>query len=366
MYQPEIERISEDLYFVSASPAMRRLRTQIELLSQTDVPVLVTGEAGSGKCTAARLIHALSIRSGFSFVRVKCPVLTADLLEKELFGYEMAGSGGPEAYAGKLEEGAQGTILLEDFEVMPPDVQQRLLHLLETGEYVRCGGQIPIRADARVIASSSVDLELAASKKEVQEELFYRLSAFQLRVPPLRERQGEVPVLLGHMINRLTRRYGVPAPRVSATLLDACQQHSWPGNLKELETFAKRYLAQGDEALAIRDLQSRPGFGAVMKSKNGKGDSDPHGIRALTAVAAGQSQEEKGSLKLLVRNAKWEAERVAITEALDQTHWNRKAAARLLNVSYRALLYKIQEYNLNPPPSAVVRVFGHDTAREAK
>lgn len=365
MYQPEIERISEDLYFVSASSAMRRLRTQIELLSQTDVPVLVTGEPGSGKCTAARLIHALSIRSGFAFVRVKCPVVTADMLEKELFGYELPGGDGPEAYAGKFEESARGTILLDDFEVMPSDVQKRLLHLLETGEYLRCGGKSSIRADARVIASSSADLEQAASEKKLQEELFYRLSAFQLRVPPLRERQGEVPLLLGHMINRLTRRYGVPAPRVSATLLDACQQHSWPGNLKELESFAKRYLAQGDEGAAISDLQARPGYGMAVKSKNGNGHSDP-GLRPVAVIGGAQSHEEKGSLKSLVRNAKWEAEKGAIAEALDQTHWNRKAAARLLNVSYRALLYKIQEYHLNPPPSAVSRVFGPDTVREAK
>src|SRR6266403_1241397 len=186
MYQPEIERISEELYFIAASPATRRLRTQVELLSQSDVPVLVTGEAGSGKTTAARLIHSLSIRSSFPFIRVKCAVLTSDLLENELFGYEHASpSGRPESTPGKFEQCAKGTILLDEFDAIPGAVQQRLLKLLETGEFVRCGGQKPTQVDVRIIAARCGDRELAAAEKRFQEELFYRLSVFELRVPPL-------------------------------------------------------------------------------------------------------------------------------------------------------------------------------------
>ena len=187
---------------------------QAELLSQTDVPVLITGEAGSGKTTAAQLIHSLSIRSSFPFMRVKCAVLTSDLLENELFGYEHASANGrPESTPGKFEQCAKGTILLDEFDAMPGTVQRRLLKLLETGEFARCGGQNPIRADVRIIAATCSDLELAAAEKRVQEELFYRLSVFELRVPPLRERHEEIPMLLGHLMNRLARRYGVPAPR---------------------------------------------------------------------------------------------------------------------------------------------------------
>lgn len=352
MYQAEIERINEELYFIAASPATRRLRTQAELLSQTDVPVLITGEAGSGKTTAAQLIHSLSIRSSFPFMRVKCAVLTSDLLENELFGYEHASANGrPESTPGKFEQCAKGTILLDEFDAMPGAVQRRLLKLLETGEFVRCGGKNPIRADVRIVAATCSDLELAAAEKRVQEELFYRLSVFELRVPPLRERHGEIPMLLGHLMNRLARRYGVPAPHFSSALLDACQQYSWPGNLRELENFAKRFLAHGDESAALQELHSRPDCRFAIKGENVNGNghakisiypSDGYPSNPHTA-------EEKSSLKLLVRNAKGEAERGAIADALEQTHWNRKAAARLLNVSYRALLYKIQEYGLVPP-----------------
>jgi DNA-binding NtrC family response regulator len=361
MYQPEIERISEELYFIAASPATRRLRTQAQLLSQTDVPVLVTGEAGSGKTTAARLIHSLSIRSSFPFMRVGCAVLTRDLLENELFGYEHASANGrPESTLGKFEECAKGTILLDEFDAMPDAVQRRLLKLLETGEFVRCGGQSPIRADVRIIAATCRDLELAAAEKRVQEELFYRLSAFELRVPPLRERHEEIPLLLGHLMNRLTRRYGVPAPRFSTALLDACQQCAWPGNLNELENFAKRFLAHGDEGAALNELFSRPDYGSASKGGNGNGQSKTSGPPSSL-----HTSEETSSLKLLVRNAKGETERGAIAQALEQTHWNRKAAARLLNISYRALLYKIQEYHLAPRAESA-RLLGTDGMRNAK
>ena len=363
MYQPEIERISEELYFIAASPATRRLRAQAELLSQTDVPVLVTGEAGSGKTTAARLIHSLSIRSSFPFMRVKCAVLTSDLLENELFGYEHASaSGRPESTPGKFEQCAKGTILLDEFDAMPGAVQGRLLKLLETGEFARCGGQNPIRADVRIIAATCGDLELAAAEKRIQEELFYRLSVFELRVPPLRERREEIPLLLGHLMNRLTRRYGVAAPRFSSVLLDACQQYAWPGNLRELENFAKRFLAHSDEGATLHELHLRSDYASASEGENENGNGHAKTSGRPSSV---HTSEEKSSLKLLVRNAKGEAERGAIAHALEQTHWNRKAAARLLNVSYRALLYKIQEYHLAPPAESA-RLFGADDLRQAK
>jgi two-component system response regulator AtoC len=368
MNQPEIEQIGEELYFVAASPAARRLRTQAELLSQNDVPVLITGESGSGKATAARLIHSLSIRSSFEFTRVSCAALTPEMLEGELFGYEHAnGNGRLEAKPGKFEQCAKGTILLEDFEVMPAAVQLRLLRLLQTREFVRAGGQSPIRVDVRILASTQGDLDTAVAEKRVQEELYYHLSAFQLHVPALRERREEVPLLLGHFMNRLTRRYGVPAPHFSGALLDACQDYAWPGNLRELEVFVKRFLVFGDEAAAVEELNAHGNSANNHSHGNGgNGNGNGHGTsHAHEAVKHTHSSNGEASLKLLVRNAKGEAERNAIAHALEETHWNRKAAARLLSISYRALLYKIQEYRLVPPLD-LQRLHSYHGIREAK
>lgn len=340
MDQPDIERIGDELYFVTASRTMRRLRTQAEILSQTEVPVLITGEVGSGKATLARLIHSLSLRSSFLFLRVNCGALTPELLENELFGSEyMGASGRAECTPGKFEQCARGTILLEDLDSLPGRDQNRLLRLLQTREFVRCGGHAPVRVDVRIMAAMDGDAETVANDGMVNLELYHRLSVFRLHVPPLRERREAIPVLMGLFMSRLARRYGVPAPPFTNALIDACQRYSWPGNLREMENFVKRFLAQGDENAAVEELRSP----ADLQPWNRKAEE---GAETAHYHNGGG---EKSSLKLLARNAKGEAERHAIQQALQETHWNRKAAARLLHVSYRGLLYKIQEYHLVPP-----------------
>ena len=342
MDQPEIERIGNELYFVSASPAARRLRTQAELFSQADIPVLITGESGSGKATAAQLVHSLSLRSGFQFVQINCGALTPELLERELFGSECDGiNGDSEFRPGKFEQCARGTVLLEDFDAMPGSMQDRLLRLLETRELVRCGGRTPVAIDIRLIATMSVDCERGLAENESNHDLYHRLSVFRLRVPPLRERREEIPLLLGHFMNRLTRRYGVPARQFTKALLDACQRYLWPGNLRELENFVKRFLAIGDERAALEELYLR------SSGEETKRRVDENGVDSIPANLS--STEGNTSLKVLVRNAKGEAERTAIVQALEQTNWNRTAAARLLHISYRGLLYKIEEYRLARP-----------------
>jgi two-component system response regulator AtoC len=349
MNQTEIEQIGEELYFVAASPASRRLRTQAELFSQIDVPLLITGEPGSGKATVARLIHSLSIRSGFPFMRVNSAALTADLLESELFGCEHpAVNGAIKSRPGKFEQCAKGTVLLQDFEAMPSAVQLRLLKVLQTREVVHFG-QSPIGGDVRIMATNRRNLEQAVADGKVHEGLYYRLSVFELDVPPLRERREEVPLLLGHFMNRLTRRYGVPAPHVSSALLEASQHYSWPGNLRELEVFVKRFLVSGEEMAALEELNIH------RELETGNGVGNGHANDNGYTKNGNLPTEAKSSLKSLVRHAKGEAERSAIARALEETHWNRKAAARQLSMSYRALLYKIQEYQLIPQESFSLR-----------
>jgi two-component system response regulator AtoC len=281
---------------------------------------------------------------------VNCGTLTDELLESELFGSEHVGvSRQPEAILGKFEQCAQGTVLLEDLDAMPIAGQRRLQNLLQTRELVRCGGQTRIRVDVRIMVALNGQLETAAI---ADQELSHRLSTFRLYVPPLRERLEEIPLLLGHFMNRLARHYGVSPPRISSTMLAVCEQYSWPGNLRELENFAKRFLAIGDENRALEEFYLHPDAGSAKSHAKGTG-AIPADLEDAAAT------KEKSSLKVLARRAKNEAERSAIAEALEQTQWNRKEAARLLNISYRGLLYKIEEYCLVPP-------VGLSKLREAK
>ena len=337
----EIEPIGDEMFFVAGSPVMRQLRARAELLARINVPVLILGESGSGKEIVARLIHKLSVRSDNRFLKVNCGALPRELLESELFGYERGGATGTlRTGQGKFELCDGGTILLNGVTEMPSGLQSQLLHILEDGRFFRVGGKAIIPLDIRVLAATNMDLERALSEKKLREDLYYRLSAFTVHVPPLRQRKEEIPLLLGHFMNRMSKHYGLPARMLSTNVLEACQQYSWPGNLRELENFVKRYLVMGDESLALSELE--PG-------------SNLFGQNSVTSERESQHDivEPPNSLKSLVRNAKGETERNAIAGALEQTHWNRKAASRLLRISYRALLYKIQQYQMSPPETGM-------------
>lgn len=336
----DIEQISNDLFFVAASPAMRKLRAQVELLAQVNVPVLIVGESGSGKGVIARLIHELSVRSQFQFLKLNCAALPGELLESELVGYERgAFTGASRSKAGKFELCEKGTIHLDEIAEMPTSLQAKLLHVLQEKQFFRLGGESPVDVDVRILASTSLNLEQALAAKKLREDLYYRMSAFTIHVPPLRQRTEEIPLLLGHFMRQLAKHYGFTPRSLSPAVLDVCQNYSWPGNLQELENFVKRYLVIGDEAAALGELERKAEPLDLNPELTGNG----------RGVASTEPEVHTAGLKLLVQNAKGEAERNAITAALEETRWNRKAAARLLKVSYRTLLYKIEQYHMSPP-----------------
>jgi two-component system, NtrC family, response regulator AtoC len=339
----DIEQVSHDAFFVGASPIMRKLRAQAELLAQANVPVLILGESGSGKDTAARLIHKLSVRSGFKFLKVNCAALPGDLLETELFGYERRDStGSVRSKPGKLELCDKGTVLLDEIVEMPTSVQSKLLQVLQNKQFFRPGSGAPVEIDVRILAATSANIERALSEKKLREDLYYRLSAFTVQAPPLRQRKDELPLLLRHFMHHLAKHYGLPPRTFSPSVLDACQAYSWPGNLRELEEFVKRYLMMGDKELVFGMAKSEHGSGNGNSSHSHEPASE-----ALDAGENGQRSSSLNSLKSLVQSVKHEAERSAIATALEKTAWNRKAASRLLGVSYRTLLYKIEQYHMS-------------------
>jgi len=329
-YSGEVEELAEDQFFVAASPAMRKLRSEAALVANVDIPVLMLGESGTGKEIMARLIHKLSPRAHRTFLKVNCAAVPADLLESELFGYEAgAFTGANHAKPGKFELCNKGTILLDEIGEMPTTLQAKLLHILQDGKFSRLGSRSVIKADVRILAATNINIPEALATKRLREDLYYRLNAFTLNVPPLRQRKEEIPILLKHFMARQSERYARPPLPLTPDLLQACMDHSWPGNLRELSNFVKRYLVLGDEKLAINEL--RP------KSDGSGAQFDP---------ASKNSEGSGGGLKSLARTAKDGAEAEAIAKALDETNWNRKQAAALLKISYKALLYKIRQYGI--------------------
>ncbi len=330
-YAGEVEDIGDDTFFVAASANMRKLRSQAALVANVDIPVLMLGESGTGKEVMARLIHKLSPRAHRTFLKVNCAAVPADLLESELFGYEAgAFTGANRAKPGKFEICNRGTILLDEIGEMPPSLQAKLLHVLQDQRFSRLGSRSVIQVDVRILAATNINIPEALASKRLREDLYYRLNAFTLQIPPLRERKEEIPILLKHFMTQLSEQYARPPLPCSPDLLQACAVYPWPGNLRELGNFVKRYLVLGDEKLAINELQPR---------------SDSSG--APFAPAAGRiTAEPTGGLKSVARGAKDQAEAEAIAKALDETNWNRKQAAALLQISYKALLYKIRQYGL--------------------
>lgn len=327
----EVEELSDDVFFVAASPAMRRIREQVAQVANVNVPVLMLGESGTGKEVVARLVHKLSPRAHRSFLKVNCAALPGDLLESELFGYEPgAFTGATRSKPGKFELCDKGTILLDEIGEMPPGLQAKLLHVLQDQTFSRLGSRTMVEVDVRILAATNIDVQEAIATKKLREDLYYRLNAFTLHLPPLRERKEEIPLLLRHFMALFATRYARTALPVSPTLVQACVRYPWPGNLRELENFVKRYLILGDESLVLSELESNRMESPLRE-----------GTPARPAAAA------TGDLKAKVRAVKDEAEIEAITGALERTKWNRKEAAKLLNISYKALLYKVRQYNID-------------------
>jgi two-component system, NtrC family, response regulator AtoC len=329
-----IENLDDELFFLAASPVMKQIHAQVALVARVDVGVLLLGESGVGKEVLARLIHKFSIRARRPFVKVNCAALPTELLESELFGYEAgAFTGANTPKPGKFQLADNGTILLDEIGEMSAPLQAKLLHVLQDGRFFRLGGRTNIKANARILAATNVDVQKAIAEHVLREDLYYRLSAFTITIPPLRERREEIPFLLTRYMNNLAAKFGKNPLPVTDRLLRECLRYHWPGNLRELTNFVKRYLVLEDEKIIVDELR--------MKNKEaGSGEPDQGSPMA----------PRPGGLKALVRTLKDDAEAKEILRALENANWNRKLAAAHLCISYKALLYKIKQYGVAPMP----------------
>jgi len=348
----DVEAIGYGRFFIGMGPMMRRLRAQAALLAEESLPVLILGEEGSGKETIARLIHRLSLRSGLEFTKVSCGALPQNLLARELLGSDRLTSGPPRGgLLGKLPTCASGTLFLDQIEEMPMGLQARLLEFMQSRLFDGSQTRALFSSEARVMAASSTRLEKAVADNRFDEGLFRALSAYTIQVPPLRERKQEIPFLAHHFMHRLAKQYGLPPREVSRSMIECWQAYHWPANLRELKHCVKRYLLVGDKEIASQ----RSRCVAAGRVFEAHGTGARNAIQPAPTVELSRSEaSDTKSLRSLIQSVKAEAERSAIGLALEKTGWNRKAAARLLKVSYRTVLYKIEQYRIMPSGTSFV------------
>ncbi len=323
-----VTRVQDELA-LWASPGMRDVRDTITGAAVIDVTVLITGETGTGKELVARAVHYLGGRRHGPLVKVNCAAVARELLESELFGHERgAFTSAHQLKIGKFETANHGTIFLDEVGDLHPAVQAKLLHILEDGQFSRVGGRSNIKVDVRVVAATNQDLEASVAAGRFREDLFYRLNVIRIIVPPLRQRAEEIPVLANYFVDRYARLFGREGFMLPLETMERLKQHSFPGNVRELENMIKRMVVLND-----LDLTRVPLVGVTAS------DNDQRPARR-TVIAA-------GSLRAISRKAAQAAEQSAILKALEETQWNRLRAAKLLNISYRSLLYKIKEAGLD-------------------
>ena len=309
--------------------------------------VLILGETGTGKDVVARAVHYRSSRQHRPFVKVNCAAVPHELLESELFGHERgAFTGAHQLKIGKFESANRGTIFLDEIGDLHPGLQAKLLHVLQDGEFSRVGGKSAVKVDVRIIAATNQDLESAVGTGQFREDLYYRLNVIQIVVPPLRERTEEIPLLAQYFLHRYSKLFNRDGFVVEPEVMQHLLKHPYPGNVRELENIIKRMIVLNDPFLTMAN--------STLHSPQ---------TNSGAAGASPQPELERPSLKRIARDAALAAERESISMALEQTHWNRVKAAKLLKISYRALLYKIKDVGLKPARPQFQPPFHSDAIR---
>ncbi len=321
------------------NPKMKDVREIIEQVADTDITVLVRGESGTGKELVARALFQLGDRRDSPFVKVNCAALPSELLESELFGFEKgAFTGAQKRKLGKFEYANQGTIFLDEISEMAPGLQAKLLQVLQDGEFSRLGGENDVKVDTRIIAATNRNLEQAVRQGEFREDLYYRLNVVTILLPPLRDRIDAVPLLTEHFLQMYNEQYKKDVKQLSSETMQVLMNYHWPGNVRELENMIKRMVVLGNEQAVLQEISNRE---PPVEPDSADGMFD------LASLGADFTSGNGLDLKAISKRAAQIAEKRVIERVLTQTRWNRKEAAERLQISYKALLYKMKENGLS-------------------
>ena len=329
----ETERLQRQLSYqgvlvdlVGGSQSMQNVFSMIRQVAPSKAPVLIAGESGTGKELVARAIHHLSPRRDGPFIAINCAAMPETLMESELFGHEKgAFTGAVERRAGCFELAQHGTLLLDELAEMPVNTQAKLLRVLEDSRVRRLGGKTEMVVDVRVIAATNKVLDDALRKGDLRDDLYYRLNVFQISMPPLRQREGDLPLLSEALVRDLNRKHGCKVTEVGKDALDLLRRHSWPGNVRELRNVLERAVIIAGEG-AVTPAHLPRDFGISI------------GARSVP------EPPEMDAVRLPVGTTVSEAEKALIQLTLQHTRNNKTRAAEILGISLKTLFNKLKEY----------------------
>jgi two-component system response regulator AtoC len=334
---------SKDGLFLCRNQRMLSIRTALRRLASSDVPVVFYGESGVGKEVLARALHVQSHRAHRPFVKLNCAAIPSELLESELFGYERgAFTGAFKNTQGKFEQADGGMLLLDEIGDMDPKLQAKLLHVLQDQEFQRLGGRDTVRVNVRVLAATHCDLETAISAGRFRADLYYRLNVIRIDIPPLRERRDEI-IALAELFLKKHSPEGEQPKEIAPDLKSVLLTYDWPGNIRELENVIQRLVVlENPEAIAEE-------LSAGMKLRKGVST-----LSSVDVPPKPPSMERSPELPAFdkVNQTKAKMEEQVIRAALDLTFWNRRKAAELLMMDYKALLYRMKKLGISSASQA--------------
>jgi two-component system response regulator AtoC len=324
---------------------MNEIHALVGQIGWSEAPVLIQGETGSGKEVLARELHAQSPRANKLFLKLNCAALPSELVESELFGYERgAFTGAFQKKAGMFEVADGGTLLLDEIGDMDVRLQAKLLQVLQDQEFQRIGGKATIKVDVRVMAATHCDLEKSITERTFREDLYYRLNVINVYLPALRERPEDIIPLAEFILEKHSPQNTTLAP-ITGKLKEAMMAYRWPGNVRELDNVVRRLLVLRDADLVARELMAKTSRKLLRQVPVAEGHGDT------------QEAEASPILEQVIK-AKQRAETEAILAALQSTRWNRKQAAALLEIDYKALLYKMKKLGLEDQSTRFSAVAG--------
>src|SRR5665213_1630352 len=334
--QYHLEELDNNRFFLAASPLMMQIYRDIRILAPVKIPVLILGESGVGKENVALLLHKYSAAAEKNLLNINCAALPNELLESELFGYEAgAFTGATKSKPGMFELAHKGTLLLDEIGEMSPQMQAKLLHVLQDGSFCRLGARSASHVDVRVLAATNINMEEAIACKRFREDLYYRLNTLSITIPPLRERREEIAPLMRELLRR--GAVELDQPMIFADrIVEAAQDYDWPGNLRELRNFVTRTLILRDEKTAYNYLRTKTRL-----------DSATHSREEIILQPEIKKTAAVLGMKDAVSVVRDEMEVRMLQDALSASGWNRRRAATNLNISYRTLLYKIKRHGLS-------------------